>query len=686
MSDATEGVRLPASIDGIPERPLARGSTELQRADALLRLQYRIADTLKAVSEPQAVLSGILAALMAVEGIDAGGVYTADKQGGLRLRVHRGLSDAFVEASRSYAAESEHLRLTRLGRPVYRRLSELSPAMVGQAMLNEGLRALAIIPAFHEGRLSAVLNLASHRVDEIPTHARAMLEAVGAQIAEVVAVMETQEQLREREHDLDTLFNSIDDFLFVLDADGRILRFNRVVQERLGYSHEELAGQSVLIVHPASRRDEAARIVAGMVAGSERQCPVPLIARNGDLISVETRVMPGVWRGRPALFGVSRDVTERNQAAVELRNERDFARLVMETVRQGLTVIDTGGHFIYVNPAYAEMVARPQQEIIGRRPADFTASDDLPVLQEARAERQRGRPSTYETRLVRPDGAVVPVMITAAPWWKGDTVAGAIAVVTDLTERQLAEDTRIELERRVRDAWRHSSLGAMAGGVAHHFNNLLTVMLGNLELALTQPDLPARARASLLDVVRAGERAAEIAGMMLTYVGQRDRVDERLPLSHAVGRILSMLGPSLPAHIRLQADLPPESPGAKIHNRELEQVVVNLVTNAVEAIGTGPGTVCVSLRVLPGDAAGLEPPRRHNEPVAAIEFRDTGHGMSEETRSRMFDPFFTTHMTGRGLGLAVALGIVKSRGGAITVDSAPGRGTVVRVLLPVASA
>jgi PAS domain S-box-containing protein len=684
MAPAREGTPGSPPADRELEQLLARGSAELQRANALLHLQYRIADTLKAVSEPQAVLSGILAALMEIEGLDSGGVYTADERGGLRLRAHRGLSTLFVDSATSYAPESEHVRLARLGRPVYRRLSNLPTTLVGTPLREEGLRALAIIPATHEGRIRAVLNLGSHTVDEIPTHARAMLEAVATQVAEVVAAIEAQERLRLQERNLESLFDSVDDFLFVLDADARIIRVNRVVSERLGYSEEDLLGQSVLVVHPEARRAEAERIVVDMLAGRARVCPVPLVTRTGELVPVETRVRQGEWSGRPALFGVSRDVSEREQAAVELRDERDFARLVMETVAHGLTVIDTGGRFVYVNPAYAAMVGHTQEEVVGRKPADFTAPADLAVLEHAHSERQLGRRSSYETRLVRPDGSQVPVVITAAPWWRGDAVAGAIAVIADLSERKHAEETRLQLERRVRDAWRHSSLGAMAGGVAHHFNNLLTVMLGNLELAMSQPTLPGPSRSSLEDVARAAERAAEIAGMMLTYVGQRDRVDEQLPLSESISRILSMLGPSLPSHVRLESALPHEGPSVKVHNRELEQVVVNLVANAVEAIGPGPGTISVSLRTLPGNEAGFDPPRRAEDPVASLEFCDTGHGMSEETRLRMFDPFFTTHMTGRGLGLAVALGIVKSREGTITVDSAPGRGTTVRVLLPAA--
>jgi PAS domain S-box-containing protein len=666
------------------EEALARETEARQRAESLLRVQYRIADAMKAVAEPRDALSRILDALMEVDGIDCGGIYVTDEGGGLRLRAHRGLTDAFLGATTSYPADSPNVRLAQQGVPRYARYEDLAQPGTAARLAGEGIRGIAVIPLKHEGRLLAVLNLASHTFDEIPADVRAILESVGSEAAEVVALMNAEHELRERERDLDALFDAADDFLFVLDSQGRIVRTNRVVEQRLGYGAEELLGASVLAVHPEERRDEAARIVKAMLEGTSTVCPVPLRTKRGDLIPVETRVKPTRWKGEPAIVGISRDVSERERAELELRTERDFARTVMDAVGQGLTVTDADGRFEYVNPAYACMMGLRPDELVGRSPAEFTVPEDVHQLQEARAARRAGRITSYETRLRRPGGAVVPALITGAPRWRAGEVVGAISAVTDLTQRQQEEETRLQLERQVQESQRRASLGLMAAGVAHHFNNLLTVVLGNLDLAMSDPHDPS-VLTMLLEAHRAGNRAANISRAMLTYVGQRVRRDERLSLSDSVRRILQPALAGLPPDIDVHVDMPATGPTVALEFVELEQVVVNLLNNAVEAIGARKGSVRVSVRVLDGDGpAGLRLERPAG--VACLEFSDSGHGMDRDTRARMFDPFFTTRMTGRGLGLAVTLGIVQARDGTISVDSTPGHGTTVEVRLPVIAA
>jgi PAS domain S-box-containing protein len=549
--------------------PGADSAGDPGHAVALLSLQFRIADALKALGDPQAVLARVLDAFMAAEGIDCGAVYAPDAVAeNLALVACRGLSAASVDAVRGWAAEWSRAPS-----------SEWAP--------DGGIRGVAVLPAVHDGRLRALVVLGSHAAGGIPERSRAVLGEVAGHVAEVVAVVEAQRALRERERDLDSL------------------------------------------------------------------------------------------------------VAERDRTAFELRNERDFARLVMDTMAQGLTVTDASGRFVYVNEACARMLGLPSEQIVGRTPAEFVADDDRAEFLHGRTERRRGHASNYETRLVRPDGQLVPVMITDAPWWRGDEMAGAIAVVTDLTLHKRSEDTRLRLERQMQEAQRRSSLGTMAGGIAHHFNNLLTVMLGNLHLAMSDLGVGTDAAPALNEALRAGERAARISEMMLTYVGQRVGrsqpalpFQERLPLLLAPGieRILTLVRSGLAPNITFEADLPVHGPSVMMETEELEQVVVNLVMNAAEAIGDEPGTIAVSLRSLPETGTRGE---WALDRLACLEVRDTGHGMDPETRERMFDPFFTTRMTGRGLGLAVALGIVQSRQGTITVDTAPGAGTTIRVLLPV---
>jgi PAS domain S-box-containing protein len=661
------------------EDALAREVALRRRAEALLRAQYSITDAMAAVGEPELVFGRILDAVLEAGGLDCGGIYTRDTDGGLRLFIHRGLTQSFLDAASHYPAGSANVRIAEAGLPVYADYRRLMPPLGSSPLASEGLRAIAIIPIVVDGRMEALLNLASHVEPTVAEELRPLVEAVGAQAAKVVALMTSHRVLHERERDLDSLFETAQDFLFVLDEQGRILRTNRVVQERLGYGADELQNMDVDAVHPEDRRDEARRIVAAMLRGELTTCPVPLRAKSGALIPVETRVRAGRWQGRPALLGISRDVSEREQAAAALRAERDFAQLVMRTVEQGLTVTDADGRFEYVNPAYARMAQRAPSEMIGRSPAEFTVEDDRARLEEARQARREGRATTYETRLLRADGGLVPVLITGAPRWPGAEVSGAISVVTDLTEQKQHEETRLELERQIQEAQRRSSLGLMAGGVAHHFNNLLTAVLGNIELAIADAHGDEAIVRLLQEAARAGRRAGDISRMMLTYVGQHVSQDARVSLAEAVDRILRPVLTVAPPNICVALSLPTPGPIVGMATDELKQVVGNLLSNAFEAVGKAEGTVTIAVtRIEAGEGRAL----LAGDAVACLEVSDTGHGMERDVQARMFDPFFTTRMTGRGLGLAVTLGIVQARRGTITVESAPGSGTTIRVLLP----
>jgi signal transduction histidine kinase len=256
----------------------------------------------------------------------------------------------------------------------------------------------------------------------------------------------------------------------------------------------------------------------------------------------------------------------------------------------------------------------------------------------------------------------------------------------ELRERQRAEDERRQFEDQLRQSQKLESLGVLAGGIAHDFNNLLTAILGHADLAQTglPPDSPLRVHID--EINTASRRAADLAGQMLAYSGRAQRVIKPVRLSKVVRELGQLLEASVskkaPLTYRLDADLPV----IEADPTQLRQVVMNLIINASEAIGDAAGTVTVTTRVadVPASApggtwiGGTPPPGRY----VAFEVADTGCGMNAGTLSRIFDPFFTTKVTGRGLGLALVLGIVRGHAGYLAVDSAPDHGTVFAILFP----
>jgi signal transduction histidine kinase len=259
------------------------------------------------------------------------------------------------------------------------------------------------------------------------------------------------------------------------------------------------------------------------------------------------------------------------------------------------------------------------------------------------------------------------------------------AIQRELRESVLRRERR-ELEEQLRRAQKLESLGLLAGGVAHDFNNLLTGILGNASLVMDMVPLEPAARGMLQDIVRASERAADLTRQLLAYAGKGKFVIEPVDASAVVRDISELIRASVPRTVKLSLDLQPDLPPLEGDPTQIQQLVMNLILNAVEATGERPGTVRVATGIR--DIRGLEPVTqfRPDPPPPGrylkIQISDDGCGMTEAVKAQIFDPFFTTKFTGRGLGLAAALGIVRSHKGAIAVDSTEGMGSIFTVLLP----
>ena len=256
----------------------------------------------------------------------------------------------------------------------------------------------------------------------------------------------------------------------------------------------------------------------------------------------------------------------------------------------------------------------------------------------------------------------------------------------ELSERRRAEEERFELQQRLQRMQKAESLARMGGAIAHHFNNLIGAVMGRLELAIF--DLPEGSASGqdLFEAMEAAKRAAELSRSMLTYLGQDIEVSSPANLAGVCRESLPSLEALVPEQVRIRAEFTTEQ---MVHAHELRvrQVLENLVLNAAEAMGEREGEIVLSTCATP--AAEIPASRIHpvawkpkDNDYACILVSDTGIGMDAETLEKIFDPFFSTKFTGRGLGLAVALGIVTAYDGAIAVESSPGRGSVFKVFLP----
>jgi PAS domain S-box-containing protein len=342
-----------------------------------------------------------------------------------------------------------------------------------------------------------------------------------------------------------------------------------------------------------------------------------------------------------------------------------------------------------------EILGYDPAEIVGKTPFDLMPPDESSRVAALFEERRRlGLPLVAIDNVnLHRDGRTVILETSAVPIRdaKGD-FAGCRGVDRDVTERRRAEADRLRLEQQVHQTQKLESLGVLAGGIAHDFNNILTAILGFAEIALL--DLPdgSPARESIDKIEHAARRAADLSRQMLAYSGKGRFVVEPLDLGHVVRDMRPLLEASITKRARLSFDVAEPLPAISADATQLRQIVLNLVTNASEALGDTDGSIDVSI-----DARDCTPADFGNAVIGAgpdhvgghyvvLTVADSGSGMDPLVQSRIFEPFFSTKFTGRGLGLSCVAGIVVGHGGVLQLDSVVGRGSRFTIYLPACDA
>ncbi|MCU1233211.1 MAG: sensor hybrid histidine kinase [Candidatus Solibacter sp.] len=341
-------------------------------------------------------------------------------------------------------------------------------------------------------------------------------------------------------------------------------------------------------------------------------------------------------------------------------------RAIVESSEDAIISKDLDGIICSWNHGAEQLFGYTEAEAIGK-PISLVVPTDRHFEEVGILERLRaGLPvKHFETIRQHKDGRPIHVSLTISPVRdRTGNVAGASHIARDITER-------IKLEEQMRQTQKLESLGVLAGGLAHDFNNLLTGVMGNASLVAEDlgPDSPAAPR--LKEILAASDRAALLVRQMLAYAGKGRFVVQRLDLSTQILEIVPLIRTSISPSVQLDLKLAKDLPLVDSDPSQMQQLILNLVINGSEAI-EGHGTVSITTAARQSDS----------ELQVVLEVRDNGCGMDDETRARIFDPFFSTKFTGRGLGLAAVLGIIRSHNGSISVDSALGMGSTFTVVLP----
>ena len=516
------------------------------------------------------------------------------------------------------------------------------------------------------------------------------------------------------QEELSRILASVGECLWSLtvSADGALnrLHLSPEFEQLTGYPVEFFSVQDIVdepwlrLIVPEDRQRVRTIYESLALGPSLREvCEYRLTRSDGEIIWIRDNcVVTRHSSGAAQYDGIMTDITASKRAEGSERRSRDELARILASVGECLwsTRIDPSGRIEsdFISPALEDICGYPPEQIKFPDHASGLEVDDpwmrliVPEDRHWLADAyQRAFEGTldrlvFEYRITRSDGEIAWVRDN---WVATRHPSGAIqldGVLTDVTAQKRAEVDQQKLEERIRQTQKLESIGVLAGGIAHDFNNLLVVIMGNADLAVSAASCPSHIRESLQEIESASQRASGLCRELLVYSGRAPYVTAPIDLGELVQEMEMLLGLANSPGIRIETDFPEEIALIDADAAQLRQLVMNLITNAVDSITGGSGRIQISIEKCWCEEADLANTFTHESLPAGeyvlLSVSDTGCGMAEETLSRIFDPFFTTKFTGRGLGLAAALGIVRGHHGAISVTSELGVGTRTLVHLP----
>ncbi len=537
----------------------------------------------------------------------------------------------------------------------------------------------------HDGAYRWMFEYGSPRFDADGT----FLGFIGACV-DVHETVLAEEALRESETRFRDVVESISAGVWVYDGTD-VVMVNTALERISGYGRETLLQPNFFaqLIHeddvPDIQRRGDARLRGEPVP---KTYDIRIWRADGQLRTLEISAAQITFHGRAASLVSAFDITERKQAEQSIiENEARF-RNVVEGTPDLITRYDAEIRLEFGNGAALGALARLAGEPLGKHIDEMGLEPAFAALWRKQLELARDGGEQVEFEYETPG--------SYGNWWRRARIVPEkdetgrthhlLCVVTDITMVRRAEEERRRLDQQMQQTQKLESLGILAGGIAHDFNNLLVAILGNAGLALMELPKESPARQTVQAIEVAAQRAAELTRQMLAYSGKGKFVIESLNLSKVVEEMAHLLEVSVSKRATLKYRFAADLPAVEGDATQLRQVIMNLITNASDAIGDRNGVVTIATGVMQADleyfgASYLDADLPDGEYVF-VEVSDTGDGMDETTRERIFDPFFTTKFTGRGLGLAAVLGIVRGHRGAIKLYSEVGHGTTFKVLFP----
>jgi PAS domain S-box-containing protein len=507
-----------------------------------------------------------------------------------------------------------------------------------------------------------------------------MLQTLADQCGGALERVRAEGELRQTEQRFRDLFENSPDAIFVEDLDGRVLDVNLAGCVLNGMTRDQLIGKNALAdLIPPSRRESARRDFQKLAEGKLSWIEGESLTGDGRVIPVEVRAGRVEYNSKPALLLHVRDITQRRTAEAALQSSEMLFRSVWENSVDGMRLTDEKGIIIAVNDAFAKLVCLEASLLEGRPLTVVYAESENPMEMLGHHRDQfltRTTGQKVERQHVLHNSQTVTLEITHSFVEVHGRTLLMLSLFRDVT-------TQRRLEEQLRQSQKMEAIGQLAGGVAHDFNNILTVIHGHASL-LTMSDLDDTGARSAQQITQAAERAAGLTRQLLAFSRRQLIQPRRLDMNKTVGNMTDMLGRLLGEDVALQLNYSQSPATIEADAGMMEQVLLNLAVNARDAMPRG-GQLGIRIAIVDLDDAHVQ---RHHEARAGkfvcISKSDTGCGIPPENISRIFEPFFTTKEIGKGtgLGLATVYGIIKQHQGWIEVESAVGKGTTFRLYLP----
>jgi two-component system cell cycle sensor histidine kinase/response regulator CckA len=486
----------------------------------------------------------------------------------------------------------------------------------------------------------------------------------------------TEETVRRQAMAMDSAVEGIS----ILGENGELIYVNAAYARMMGCENPE----SMLGMHWRKIYDQRdveplqASIRKALEAEGKWSGQINLRRRDGRMIPVEMAV---TFLASGVIACIGHDISARKEAEKARADAENKYRTLVEQVAAISYIAELGinGEWFYVSPQIESITGYSQEEWLGdsRNWVRKVPQEDHPAIEIAEAASERGERYQAEYRIVRKDGAVIWVSDTAVVVSGSDSHPVMEGIIVDITERKL-------LENQLQQSRRMEAVGRLAGGIAHDFNNLLTIIKGYAELALQRNGIPAELRGDVQQVENAAERASTLVRQLLAFSRRQVLQPKIIDLNAIVIGLDKLLGRLMGEHIEMMTRCGTNVGNVKADPAQIEQVIMNLVVNARDAMPKGGRLTVETSNVQLDSTYARDHVTVKPGPYVMLAVSDTGIGMSPETQSHIFEPFYTTKESGQGtgLGLSTVYGIVKQSGGYIWVYSEPGKGTTFKVYLP----